>query len=447
MDGIGTTRLWSFVPAVDFCEDLFALPGAGAAAATRVPTAAAGGGDGDGCAAARDDGAAAAAVAERDLEKLQVRDPGEAPSPPAASSDDPAICGRSARSGCGRDGVLNVLLVGAADTCHVLRTMSRCWRRKQAVREINFYLIENQAPVVARHMMLLSSLMNDRGEVGTEGRCLCSDSNEERAQRYLEIYSNCFLREKTYDFVKTRAAGLIRVLTGADAENPIATLFDLSALRHRERDDLEFVFNFWRDESKRFDMEDLRNRRLLTFYGIRYDSRHNVADYDYHMKLQEKVEYPRGVTIIHKREFVKWRLTGIAHEVREANYVKPNRTMATVQGLKEAGITTPKWGFFSDVSVGPFYAFGIDTEDKELLKKGQERHLHFSQEVAEFNVCSYIHEMETASPFKREPSKAIVELKAETSEITLPAAITRIHVLPFDASVTFEKRRRRYEGM
>ncbi len=70
--------------------------------------------------------------------------------------------------------------------------------------------------------------------------------------------------------------------------------------------------------------------RLRNYYGRRYDSRDNVIDWDYHMALREQT------TIVHSKEYAKWRQTGVAFEVRDCNYTHPNRTMATVDGLKQA---------------------------------------------------------------------------------------------------------------
>lgn len=39
------------------------------------------------------------------------------------------------------------------------------------------------------------------------------------------------------------------------------------------------------------------------------------------------------------------------------------------------GLTVSKWGYFSDIVVGPFIAFGCDSENKEYLKTANDFHI------------------------------------------------------------------------
>jgi len=73
-------------------------------------------------------------------------------------------------------------------------------------------------------------------------------------------------------------------------------------------------------------------QRMRHTFGNRYDHRDNLVDWDYHMKLHEKAP------IISKREYARWREMGIAFEVRESNYNCSNRSMATVEGLKDGKV-------------------------------------------------------------------------------------------------------------
>ena len=42
--------------------------------------------------------------------------------------------------------------------------------------------------------------------------------------------------------------------------------------------------------------------------------------------------------------------------------------MATVDMMKVNGVSVSKWGYFSDVAIGPWMAFGLDSEEKSLLE-------------------------------------------------------------------------------
>ena len=77
----------------------------------------------------------------------------------------------------------------------------------------------------------------------------------DRADLFLEVYGNTLVRDKTAQFIKQESSKLIRCLT--DQKGPLSSILDFSHLKFRERDDLEFVFKFWRDEKKSFDISKL----------------------------------------------------------------------------------------------------------------------------------------------------------------------------------------------
>ncbi|KAJ3021250.1 UNVERIFIED_CONTAM: Dynein assembly factor 3, axonemal [Siphonaria sp. JEL0065] len=182
------------------------------------------------------------------------------------------------------------------------------------------------------------------------------------------------------------------ILLGDEA-GPLAPLFQFSHLRFKDRDDLEVVFKFWRDDAKKvYEIDKLWDARLRRLYGVRYDVRDNIVDWDYHMKLIKEV------SIIHKTEFFRWRQHGLVYEVRDSAYDKPNRTTATVDIMKQEGVSVTKWGYFNDVITGPFISFGIETENKELVEKTNDQHTHASSEVSEHNVHAYMQEYKKTFP-------------------------------------------------
>ncbi len=65
-------------------------------------------------------------------------------------------------------------------------------------------------------------------------------------------------------------------------------------------------------------------------------------DWDYHMKLQKQVIdidtiFHGGCQfkILNKKEYTNWRLDGIAFQVRDCEYTETNRTLATIQPIKD----------------------------------------------------------------------------------------------------------------
>ena len=105
----------------------------------------------------------------------------------------------------------------------------------------------------------------------------------------MECYGNLLIREKTFNWILERSSDLIRVVT--DGKGPLAELIDFSQLKFRERDDIEFVFKYWRDTSRKFDGPLLWDIRLRQYLANRYDNRDNAFDWDYHMKLKDSVSY------------------------------------------------------------------------------------------------------------------------------------------------------------
>ncbi|KAI9136596.1 hypothetical protein BKA69DRAFT_1103220 [Paraphysoderma sedebokerense] len=328
---------------------------------------------------------------------------------------------------------LDILLLGAGDPRHIITTISRAWRT-QRNRKINFYVIEGQATILARIMLLLSIFLDKD----------CELSNQERVHMWLELYGNSLLREKTVQYLSKHIDELIRTVT--DESGPLSSTLDLSALKHREKDDLEFTYKFWKSEKKPFDIEKLRDYRLRRLYTTRYDSRENLIDWDYHMKLKEKF------STLTKQEYLRWRQCGLAFEVRDSVYVKPNRTLASVDGLKQDGLTVTKWGYFSDIVTGPFLAFGSDSEDKDMLKKKNDMAVYTTQEICMHNLSSLLYEYQHHGTYRpNDPSWVpTTSLISSSSSSTDPPRRTtdffKIHFLPCDPHITINTRKDRYNG-
>lgn len=125
--------------------------------------------------------------------------------------------------------------------------------------------------------MLLLSIVLEQQDQGLQ----------EQSELFLECYGNLLIRQKTNDWIQQKASDLIRVVT--DSKGTLATVFDFSALKYRERDDLEFVFKFWRDKTKPFDSAALYDIRQRQYLKNRFDNRENIFDWDFNMKLLERV--------------------------------------------------------------------------------------------------------------------------------------------------------------
>jgi len=104
-------------------------------------------------------------------------------------------------------------------------------------------------------------------------------------------------------------------------------------------------------------------------------------------------------------------MSGIAFEFGDASYTAPNRsTMARTEGVMKAGpdhgLKKQVQGYWLDILVGPFVAFGVDCDRRDtrandlfhIVNKGTgaQQHRHHSVEVALYNVMGMMWELEVS---------------------------------------------------
>ncbi|CAN0015663.1 unnamed protein product, partial [Ectocarpus fasciculatus] len=205
------------------------------------------------------------------------------------------------------------------------------------------------------------------------------------------------LQDRTSRYISHLGKELVGMLFSAEG---MAEILDLSLLKNRERDQLEEVFKSWRCDVP-CNVTALRDARLRSFFGVRYDHRKNLVDWDYTNRLKQVA------SIIHHTQYRSWRLEGIAYEFGDQVYDKPNRTMVIelLRNRRESHKTAVRRGFWLDIRVGPFITFGIDCERPNqyaeelfnVLNKGTgtEQHRHNTAEVAVYSTISYLWGLET----------------------------------------------------
>ena len=80
----------------------------------------------------------------------------------------------------------------------------------------------------------------------------------------------------------------------------------------------------------------------------------------------------------------------MAFTVRDADYTEPNRTLATVDIIRQNGVGAVKWGYFSDILASPFVGLGLQSDHKEFFEKRNGVYTHGSQEVFRYNLRQLI---------------------------------------------------------
>lgn len=201
-----------------------------------------------------------------------------------------------------------IFLSGLSDIRHILRTLSE--NSLSSGFPLTFYLHENNKEVLARQMFFIY-LINDMAL-----------PIRERVELFLEVYGNCLIRERAAEYVSQASQNLIKIVTQHKNAPNIKSVFDLSALKFKERDDLEEIFRSW-ILGVDFDMVGLRDQRLRYHYKERYDHRENLVDWDYHWGYKEIAPQ------VNYRHYREWRRSGIAYEYRFATYTAPNRTLSS----------------------------------------------------------------------------------------------------------------------
>ena len=278
---------------------------------------------------------------------------------------------------------IRALLVSTGDVRHMMETLASIAKRPKdapAHAPIEFAFYEREPEILARHMLLLAIALD------------FELPRRERAELLLEVWANTLIREKTAAYISAKAKVLGRAI--AHEEGPLAPLFDISALKSRDRDALEAVLRTW-DEGVEMDSVKLRDERLRAFYKGRYDHRRNVLDWDHSMELVEM----DNCSIVHRIHWREWRMTGIAYEVRDSNYNAPNRTLAAYCTGRQKGLSVMKRGFWGDVANGPWAATGVSCVDGRLTNQKGGQHHKSSCDLAYYRVLDWLSSLETGQPF------------------------------------------------
>ncbi|XP_007442576.1 dynein assembly factor 3, axonemal [Python bivittatus] len=321
---------------------------------------------------------------------------------------------------------LNILLVGSVDARHILKTMSQMHRLPR--RKINFYVLENNLEAVSRQLLFLNLALEPPDKMGLQ----------EKSETFLELMGNTLLRSQTAAYLQEKAGLFIRYITDPDFQLANLPILDFSALKFRERDQLEAIFQFWRNPDPRaFQIKQLWDLRLRQYLGTRYDSRRGVCDWDLTMKLHEQ-----GARIINFREFFQWRDTGIAFEMREATYDVPNKTLASGRLIRHKGEPIPARGYWGDITTGPYITYGIESEDPSLLKTINGLPSKNAQEISLQNVTALLYELRYNTRY--DPSVPSEERKDDdlrgSGDCTVLCAtnglptteVVHVHFLPLD---------------
>ncbi|XP_067875801.1 dynein axonemal assembly factor 3-like isoform X2 [Heterodontus francisci] len=293
---------------------------------------------------------------------------------------------------------LNILMVGAGDSRHLLTTISRAHRWPR--RKINFYIVENNLELIGRHLLFLTVAVEPPGRMGLQEKC----------ELLLELFGNSLIRSQTATYLQDKANLFIHYVTDLDFLHKKLPMVDMSGLKFKERDQLEALFKFWRNpDQKVFQINRMWDLRIRQYLGNRYDSKQGVYDWDLHMKLHD-----RGARVVNKRQYYQWRDKGLAFEIREGLYDVPNKSLASGLLVNYKGEKVPTRGYWGDIVTSPYIAFGIETEEQSFLKTANGVHVKTAQDISQYNITALLHELIAKERYVLLPPME----KATLSEIT-----------------------------
>ena len=303
------------------------------------------------------------------------------------------------------------------------RTTKRTNDASSTSRTLNLVVWEAEAEALARHVLLLAILLDD------------ALVPRERREIFLEVHGNVRVRPRTSDYVAQAGRVFENLLYGHEdskrgggvgntveetgfgeaTRRRLGRILDFSRLKYKEKDALADVFRWWysTEACSASLMWDWRMRKA---HGDRYDSRANIADWDYHQRIgrsiaassDDAVLENEQVGIIHAVHFREWRDTGVAYELRESNHSEANKTLVTRasgranefkdRNGESRGRRVSTVGYWGDVRNPPYLALGIraaqNTEAAALFKKTNTQHVNTSVDAMERLVDVWVYAIE-----------------------------------------------------
>ncbi|KAF5903976.1 dynein assembly factor 3, axonemal, partial [Clarias magur] len=298
---------------------------------------------------------------------------------------------------------MNVLLVGSSDPRHILKTISGL----KSNESLHLWVMENSMEVSARQLLLLYVSL-----CAPEGMGM-----QEKTEVFLELFGNSEIRSQTDSKLKHIAARLsLSITESLDTDTSLHPCLDTTLLKFKERDELARIFRQWQNPpSTPLSMSKMWDARVRQHLGRRYDARTGCFDWDLSMKLHD-----RGCGVIHKHQYCRWRESGVAFEMREGLYCAANQSLLSTRVFIHRGGRTGVRGYWGDIVSSPYLSFGIETENKELLKTQNHQHVKTAQDISVANVQALVKSLCTrrgharASELTEEPGDDAAERGTRT---------------------------------
>lgn len=275
---------------------------------------------------------------------------------------------------------LNFLIIGGSDARHLIKTLAQAYRESR--RYMNLFVVDGCPELIARQILLLSLALEKTT------RCGLLD----KTRRFLEVYGNMLLRPPTSRYLIAKARQLVGMISNTEYMGCLLPCISIDQTKYRERDYMENLFNFWTTgNTNQFNANELWEHRLRQSLGVRYDNRMGIYDWDYHMRMKDVASQ------ICFQEYRHFREHGVAFTWLETEVCRPNVSLAA--GVYKCGDRYLHRGYLGDMVTSPYIAYGLDCEDKEMLKSSHGVNYKRATDISERNVMRLLYELENRAPF------------------------------------------------
>ncbi|AIN99440.1 hypothetical protein LPMP_270580 [Leishmania panamensis] len=271
-------------------------------------------------------------------------------SPPFSSST------ASPATAAAADDEVTVLLAGASDIRHLLRTLSSLRAAESANGKsgsqptYHFYIYEPSLRLHCRHLFFLQWLLDSMFSL---------EELEERVLMFLDVYGNALMRDMTAAQVRNVVQRLRTALeTDSSALLRIASFEEMKS---KERDFVESQLAHWNRDASVADIREQWMQRVRQEMAERYDNRDNIIDWDFVFHLTEYTN------LLKFPEYRTWRNTGVAFDV---NHINPRRGFSYEYSVPNKTLCFfPRSGrgvYSGDIKNGPFFSFGALTPNAHI---------------------------------------------------------------------------------
>ena len=283
-----------------------------------------------------------------------------------------------------------MLVSECADIRHILKSLADLLPLKNGPRKhpLNIYIHDKNLENLARALVFLTIV------------CESGYAKRERMELFLDLYANCLIRDKTNGYLQGIVNELIQLVTEDDrCQSVLKEIVNFNTLKFKERDDLEDVVSSYYDKHP-FDIEKGRDDRMRAHFKERFDARKNVCDWDYSFYVK------KIAPDINNKEYIGWRLNGMAFDYRLASNKVPNRTFSSyIPGSnRKTKDKVMVRGFWGDIIQSPYIPFGVEiTEEPErsdFKKKINYQQVYSSADFSCYNVQHYITKLEDLKKYK-----------------------------------------------